>query len=496
VAGYLFLLPATYQGTAVVVLRPVVTDPFTLPSSGADRAINMTAETGVATGNDVVDATSRALSRDPDDVRDALSVEVPTGGSVLRFDYSDDSEERAVAGANTAAQTYLRVREAIYQKQREALLLSYDSTLRQVTDQRKAAQKGIPEDGEVGREGTSPRTQAMLDQVAALNDQIAQLANQKAKIASADLSPGAITAAARAPLPSSHDAWLLFLLGGLLGGLLAGTLVAHGREAMDRRVRSLDQAADLIGVPALGAVRAAGRHLEEAAAADARYVSLALLQWIERNPGKPVVMLSGRDDEGRSAVSVNVAVAIAESGQDVWLVAAPDLHDAIRSVLFAAQKRTPPRARVLRPGEVQRHNGSAAPGVTVLPAVPGPPIAEDPETTLVIEHTAGQAVLAPPKPYVPPMGEGGARRPLVVAIGGGVVRLVSLGEQPMAGVAVIDAPPSDVDERGVRAAQYGVAVLVVARDRTRYQDLTRLVDRLRSAGAQTAGFVLTGGTGA
>lgn len=495
VAGYLFLFPATYQGTTVVVLRPVVTDPFTLPSSGADRAINMTAETGVATGNDVVDATSRALSRDPDDVRDSLSVEVPTGGSVLRFDYTDDSEERAAAGANTAAQTYLQVREAIYQKQREALLVSYDSTLRQLTDQRKAAQKGIPEDtGD--SDGIDPRTQAALDQVGALNDQIAQQANQKAKIASADLSPGAITAAARAPLSSSHDAWLLYLLAGVLGGLLLGTVAAHGREALDRRVRSLDQAADLIGTSALGAVRAAGRHTADAAAADARYVSLALLKWIETNPGRPVVMLSGRDDEGRSAVSVNVAVAIAESGQDVWLVAAADLHDTIRSVLFAAQKRTPPRARVLRPGEMQRHNGSPAPGVTVLPAVPGPPSPDDPEATLIIEHTAGQAVLAPPRPYMPTMSEGDGRRPLVVAIGGGVVRLVSLGEQPMAGVAVIDAPPSDVDERGVRAAQDGVAVLVVARDSTRHRDLTRLVDRLRSAGAQTAGFVLTGGKGA
>jgi Mrp family chromosome partitioning ATPase len=80
-----------------------------------------------------------------------------------------------------------------------------------------------------------------------------------------------------------------------------------------------------------------------------------------------------------------------------------------------------------------------------------------------------------------------------VLIGGGVVRLCSIGEEPDTGVVVVDAPPSDTDERGVRAAQGGVAVLVVARDRTRNVELTRLVDRLRSAGAQTVGFVLTGG---
>jgi Mrp family chromosome partitioning ATPase len=81
----------------------------------------------------------------------------------------------------------------------------------------------------------------------------------------------------------------------------------------------------------------------------------------------------------------------------------------------------------------------------------------------------------------------------VVLIGAGSVRIGDLADQPADGVVVIDAPPSDLDERGVRAAQPGGAVLVVARDRTRNAELSRLVDRLRSAGAQIVGFVLTGG---
>ena len=503
VVAYLLFFPATYRATTVVVLRPVVTDPFTLPSSGADRAINMTAENGVALGNEVIDATSRTLGRDADDVRDALNVEVPTGGQVLRFEYADDTENAAVTGANAAAQTYLRVREGIYQQQREALLLSYDSTMRQVTDQRQKAQKGLPDNG--GGENIPPRTQAMLDQVGALNDQIAQLANQRAKIASADLSPGAITAAARAPVPSSHDAWLLYLIGAVLGGALIGMIAAHAREALDRRVRSIDQAADLVGVPALGVVRSAGRHSEEAAAADARYVSLAILKWIDRHPDRQLVVLSGRNDEGRTAVSGNLAVALAEAGQDVWLAAAPESHEELRRVLFAAQKRTPPRPGQVRLSEGEapteaRLNGTTVPGVTRLPAKPAAgQRADDPEATLVMEAPGATPVLAPPAPVsvtTPEVGLGDDRSPLVVLIGAGVVRLGALGEQPDHGVVVVDAPPSDTDERGVRAAQSGVAVLVVARDRTRNRELTRLVDRLRSAGAQTVGFVLTGGRGA
>jgi capsular polysaccharide biosynthesis protein len=518
VLAYLIFFPATYQATTVVVLRPVVTDPFTYPSSGADRVINMTAENGVALGNDVIDTTARILGRDADEVRAALTVEVPTGGQVLRFQYGDDSEDSAVTGANTAAQTYLQVREGLYQQQREALMLSYDSTIRQVTDQRKAAQKELPK-LESGGDTVPPRTQAMLNQVSALNDQVAQLANQRAKIASADLNPGEITAAARAPLPSSHDAALLFLAGALLGGALLGMMAAHAREALDRRVRSIDQAADLIGVPALGVVRSSGRHCEEAAAADARYVSLAVLKWLDECPGRPLVVLSGRDDEGRTAVSGNLAVALAEAGQHVTLAAPAHGQEELRRILFAAQKRTPPRTRAGRPAgdprPAKRVNGSATadrigggrtgsssggPPVTpgggrVALAPTQPKAGDDPEATVVMQVPSRTPVIAPADPL--PGTDADRDQSLGVLIGAGEVTLCLLGEEPDDdGVVVVDAPPSDTDERGVRAAQPGAALLVVARDRTRNRELTRLVDRLRSAGAQTVGFVLTGGRGA
>ncbi|HET9516722.1 MAG TPA: lipopolysaccharide biosynthesis protein, partial [Actinoplanes sp.] len=80
VLAYLYFVPATYQSTAVVVLRPVVTDPFTYPAGGADRAINMTAESGIAASNDVIDATARIVGISAEDTRDGLTIEVPTGG--------------------------------------------------------------------------------------------------------------------------------------------------------------------------------------------------------------------------------------------------------------------------------------------------------------------------------------------------------------------------------------------------------------------------------
>ena len=515
VLAYLVLFPATYRATTVVVLRPVVTDPFTLPSSGADRAINMTAENGIALGNDVIDSTARILNRDPEEIREALTTEVPTGGQVLRFQYAGDTERSAITGANTAAETYLRVREDIYKQQRAALILSYDNTIKSVTAQRQTAQKALPEERS-SADTASPRTQATLDQVSKLNDQIAQLANARAKVASADLSPGSITAAARSPIPSSHDAGPLFVLGALLGGLLIGMVAAHARETLDRRVRSVEQAADLVGLPALGVVRSAGGQHDDAAAADARYVSLAVLKWIDRHPDRPLVVLSGRNDEGRTSVTGNLAVALAEAGQDVTLAGPPESYTELERVLFAAQKRAPARPRRLSPQSSAGVNGSAADRLGRGQGVPvaGGPAAgvtrlsgssvrladsprrvqtsgNDPEATMIMETSAHRASVS----HAGGAADSDNRLPTVL-VGGGVVRLCALGEEPDSGVVVIDAPPSDIDERGVRAAQDGVAILVVGRDRTRSAELSRLVDRLRSAGAQTVGFVLTGGRSA
>lgn len=511
VNGFLLLVPATYTATTVVVLRPVVTDPFTLPSGGADRAINMTAENGIAGGNAVIDKTAQVINHSPDDVRDALSIEIPIGGQVLRFAFESTDEQLAVLGANAAADTYLKVRESLYKQQRAALLLSYDGSIRQLSDQRSSAQKELPTG-----QSTSPSTEAVLDQVRALNDQVAQLANQRAKIASADLSPGAVTAAARAPTPSSHDAAPLYLLGGLLGGLLLGMVAAHTREAFDRRVRSAEQAAEISGLSALGEVRANSRRGDPAADADARYVALAVMKELVTRADRPLVVLSSRADEGRTAVTGNLAVAMAEAGHDVHLTAAPETHEQLRRILYDAQRRTPPLPRAdptARHGstDTQARNGAtawhrapssgapagltSAAGVLQVPgAGQGSPRGGYPGAGQ--EATRLMSTLRPhsaaPAGYDP---EGDRRSP-VVHIGQGSVRLALLGERSEGGVAVVDAPPSDIDERGVRVAQGGVALLVVARDRTRNAELTRLVDRLRSAGAQSAGFVLTGGRGA
>ncbi|MET7708584.1 lipopolysaccharide biosynthesis protein [Micromonospora sp. NPDC005413] len=508
VAGYLALIPATYTATTAVVVRAVVTDPFSVPSGGADRAVNMTAESGIAISNDVIDKVAAITGRNTEDVADALEVETPVGGQLMRFGYAGHSEGEAVDGANGAAQAYLDLRRGIYENQRAAVLKSYDDTIALVTTQRATTQKSLP--ANESSTNPSPRTSALLDQLRALNDQLATLAEQRSKVASADLSPGAITSAARTPVPSSRDAAPLLLAAGLLGGLLLGGLVAFVRESMDRRVRTSGEAAAVVGAPLLGTVRRlrGGRPDD----ADLRYLALALGRWVDGPQRTPLVLLSASTNEGREQISVGLAAALAQNGHDVRLGVTPEMRDRIQALLLEAQRRNP-AVEPVRPRPRPVATPAPAAALAATPAAPaaGRPASGGPEDTMVIPavrkprpfptsdaknggvyRSTTTADKTEVIPVARPSGEGAATDGSELRIGTGSVRLVDLTAPVAEGLTVLDAPPALHDERGVRAAREGRAMLVAARDRTRTAQLGQLVERLRAVGAEPIGFVVTG----
>jgi hypothetical protein len=79
-----------------------------------------------------------------------------------------------------------------------------------------------------------------------------------------------------------------------------------------------------------------------------------------------------------------------------------------------------------------------------------------------------------------------------VTIAPGEIALGPFEMRPNADVLLLDGPPAETDERGVRAAADGVSVLVVARDRTRVGELSRLVERVKTRGSAPVGFIVTG----
>ncbi|MEU2665410.1 lipopolysaccharide biosynthesis protein [Micromonospora sp. NPDC007220] len=482
--GYVVLVPAAVSASAVVAVRPVVTDAFTPSGAAADRAVNMNVESGIATGTDVVQRLADSGDLDPREVRDALEVEVPTGGQILRFVYQAPTAEQAVEGVNLAAQAYLDVRRTMYEKQREEMLRSYDESIAKVAAQQAALQKRVNN----AREGA---VDAAVTELTGINNQLTQLNAARTEIAAVDVNPGWVTQTAERALASSAGNRPLYLLAGLLGGTLLGVVLAYAWESMDRRIRSVDDGRDATGLPLLGTVRSRRwRGGKEAVDADIRYVAMAIAERV-RQPAR-VSLLTAREEDP-TAITAGLAVALAAVGREVFVADDSGRADRLRTTVLADRERLPAAADPSRPLVPKpRPAGSTTDGKsggTTEPAAarrPSPhPIgarpSTDPDATLTLPRVTSTAA-----------GENGkASSTDPVTVGAGSVRFGIWRQGADHSLVLFNAPPAESDERGVAVARQGTAVVVVEQDRTRQGDLRRLVERLRAAGVTPLGFVLT-----
>lgn len=499
--GYVLLVPGAVTADAVVAVRPVVTDAFTPSGASADRAVNMNVERGIATGTEVVRRLADATGRDQREVRDALELEVPTGGQILRFRYTTNSPQDAVTGVNLAAQAYLDVRRAMYEQQREDMLRLYDESISKVQEQQAALQRQIAN----SRAGESD---AAVAELSGVNNQLTQLASARTEIAAVDVNPGWVTREAEATLLSPSGYTALRLIAGLLGGVLLGIVLAYVWESVDRRIRSVDDGRDATGLPLLGTARGPKRRgLPHAMDADIRYVAMAIAGRI-REPAR-VVLLTTREDQ--TPLSAGLAVALAVTGRDVYVADDIGRLERLRDEALAGLARLPATANPAQPVVPQQRQGTALPrvdDVTEPIAVrrPSPrPNAVPRQTTAASPSAVFRAAANDPAPdpdktinlpriasAASTKGKGGAGGTAgEVAVGGGSIRFGTWRQRSAKGLVLFNAPPAEADERGVAAARQGTAVVVVEQDRTRQGDLRRLVERLRAAGVAPLGFILT-----
>ncbi|MEW2385833.1 lipopolysaccharide biosynthesis protein [Micromonospora sp. NPDC047707] len=481
--GYVLLVPSAVTANAVVAVRPVVTDAFTPSGASADRAVNMNVESGIATGTDVVQRLVDATGRDQRDVRDALEVEVPTGGQILRFLYTANSPEAAVEGVNLAAQAYLDVRRAMYERQREDMLRSYDESIKKVQDQQVALQRRIAG----AREGA---VDAAVAELAGVNNQLTQLSSARTEIAAVDVNPGWVTRKAEKALVAAGGNRPLYLIAGLLGGALLGIVLAYVWESVDRRIRSVDDGRDATGLPLLGTVRSRGlRGSRHAVDADIRYVAMAIAERV-REPAR-VALLTTREDQ--TTMTAGLAVALAATGRDVYVADDSGRLERLRTEVLAGLGRLPAAANPAGPAVPKPREGGTASvdditeQITVRRPSPHPTgtprPSTDPDATMTLPRVASG---------VPASGKSQVRKAAdEVPVGAGGVRFGTWRQRAATGTVLFNAPPAEADERGVAAGRQGTAVVVVEQDRTRQGDLRRLAERLRAAGVTPLGFVLT-----
>ncbi|MEW2144888.1 lipopolysaccharide biosynthesis protein [Micromonospora vinacea] len=479
--GYVLVMPSAFTASAVVAVRPVVTDAFTPSGAAADRAVNMNVESGIATGTEVVQRLADE-GGDPSDVRDALEVEVPTGGQILRFSYTGRSANEAVNNVNLAAQTYLDVRRMMYEKQRAEMLKRYDESVAEVERQQDVLQRRIAN----ARDGS---LDAAIAELGGVNNQLTQLKSSRTEIAAVDVNPGWITQSAERVLVSSGGHILLYVLAGLFGGALAGVVLAYAWESADRRIRSVQDGRDVTGLPLLGTVR--GRLFRgrgKAVGADIRYVAMAIAEQV-REPAR-VALLTTNEDQ--TAITAGLAVALAAPGREVYVADDSGRLEKLRAAVLADRDQLSAAANPARPVVPKPRVADSVGGADVTDQIPtrrpspypvGSYPSTDPDATLTLPRASLSTTSSGPSP----VGKSGEDVP----VGAGKVRFGTWRLRGSSGVVLFNAPPSEADERGVAAARQGTAVVVVEQDKTRQGDLRRLVERLRAAGVTPLGFVLT-----
>jgi len=256
------------------------------------------------------------------------------------------------------------------------------------------------------------------------------------------------------------------------------------REASDTRVRSREEVLRITQLPLLAAIpripapngrgrqgepaerietRLVTRHAPRSPAAEAYRAlrtSLAFSTARRKAPLKTLVVTSAEPEDGKTTTAVNLALALAEQGHRVVLVAADQRRPVLHKVLHT--ERAPGLSDVLR--------GTAA-LETVIHHVPLP----DHATGTLDFVSAGRPVPNPAEL----LGSAAARDLLS--------KLAERYDE-----VILDTPPLSVVTDAAVLATEADGLLVVARmGSTHGEELRRAVEELAGIGARVVGTVLT-----
>ncbi|MEY9993532.1 succinoglycan biosynthesis transport protein ExoP [Streptomyces sp. V4I8] len=306
-----------YTSTSEVLVRSR-TDPFSTFGVAVDNQVSMGTERQIALSATVAARAATAL-RNPsraDALLTDLRVTHPSDTQVLRFEYTADTAKGAARAANAFAAAYLADR----QDRSSAMVLRMTGGLeRQITvltdriNEKKA-------------DGPPARNAGLREQIAALQKRVSD-------IRAYDTSGGDIVRRAEpAARPSGPGpAWLIAL--GLIGGLVLGCVLASLRSALEPRARSVGEVQRALRAPVLGILpapgtdgavlevgRADGSRADGSRAEAYRTLAFRLRGGDGRTGVGTLMIVAPKRGRGAEAVSVNLAAALAESGDDVLLV--------------------------------------------------------------------------------------------------------------------------------------------------------------------------------
>ncbi|MFF6976958.1 hypothetical protein ACFZAV_04215 [Streptomyces sp. NPDC008343] len=306
------LSSGSYTSTGEVLVR-ARSDPFSTIGVGADSQVSMGTERQIALSATVAARAATELRYEPgaDPLLADLRVTNLPDTQVLRFEYTAGTAQRAARVTNAFARAYLADRQDRSEAMAARMAAGLERQIAELTKQLDTKKGAPPVAGAAG-----------------LREQVGILRKKVSDVRTYDPFAGDIVREAE---PAARPAgpgpgWLIGA--GLLGGLILGVVLAWLRSALEPRARSVGEVQEALHAPVLGILPApgAGGELLEVGRVDGSraeaYRALAVrLRGSDgrMSPGR-LMIVAPRLQRGAEAVAVNLAAALAESGDDVRLV--------------------------------------------------------------------------------------------------------------------------------------------------------------------------------
>ena len=318
---YSFAQTPVYTSSAEVL---VLSSSFaSAESSATSPPLNMTKEEQLANSAPVErQASLRLAARDI--TPGSMSASEIDFAETLVFTSVSPDPVAAQATAQAHADAYLELRRTTFLEELEGARDPYESQIEELD----AELLQIAEAVRAAEEGEGELLVAQYAHLLSRRDIIATKLNDL--VAPERVDVGRILRSAPLPTSPSAPSHRKDGLLGLVVGLALGMGVAFFRERLDEPVRGREELELQAGAPVLGFIPSAGwqralsttgRVTVEAAEAF-RALRVRLLHTVGDRDVSSVVITSAHAGEGKTSVTANLAVALAESGKRVVIVAA------------------------------------------------------------------------------------------------------------------------------------------------------------------------------
>lgn len=314
--GFLALAPGQYTATATVNLAVIGTEPFAARSAPSS-VLDDQEERAIAHSHVVAERAAESMGGDvtASEIRGASSVSTSSGAAVVTVAFTAGSPQRATAGADAVASSYLSYRRDRAEERIDTLVdgltLRVDDIQGQVAqiDDELAA---LDADDPATIHRTTERSQMLTE----LDDLVAE----RNGLQSVDTTPGYMLSTAADNSMTTEPSKRLALLTGLAGGLVLGVLAAFLRNPKDRRLRTADEVVRALGAPILARLDPAGSHVP-ARDGDAVALRVARERMLDGiGLGETLLMVDTGVGARVSSTALNLAVVTAQSGRRVQLI--------------------------------------------------------------------------------------------------------------------------------------------------------------------------------